>query len=80
MPTQLTLHKTFAECESEELQRIERLQGHFHVFLADESSELIALSSNMQPDRAHEFLNVVDFAQLKAVDRPQMTRILGIDL
>ena len=80
MPTQLTLHKTFAECESEELQRIERLQGQFHVFLSDETGELIALSSNMQPDRAHEFLQAVDFVQLKAADRPQITRVLGIDL
>ncbi len=80
MPTQLTLHKTFAECESEELQRIERLQGQFHVFLSDETGELIALSSNMQPDRAHEFLKAVDFVQLKAADRPQITRVLGIDL
>ena len=80
MPTQLTLHKSFAECESEELQRVERLQGQFHVFLADESGDLIALSSNMQPDRAHELLNALDFVQLKAVDRPQVTRVLGIDL
>ena len=80
MPTQLTLHKSFAECESEELQRVERLQGQFHVFLADESGDLIALSSNMQPDRAHEFLHALDFDQLKAVDRPQVTRVLGIDL
>ena len=80
MPTQLTLHKTFAECESEALQRIERLQGQFHVFLSDEAGELIALSSNMQPDRAHEFLQAVDFVQLKAADRPQITRVLGIDL
>ena len=80
MPTQLTLHKTFAECESEELQRIERLQGQFHVFLSDETGELIALSSNMQPDRAHEFLQAVDFVQLKVADRPQITRVLGIDL
>ena len=78
MPTQLTLHKTFAECEA--LQRIERLQGQFHVFLSDETGELIALSSNMQPDRAHEFLQAVDFVQLKAADRPQITRVLGIDL
>ena len=80
MPTRLTLHKTFAECESEELQRVERLQGHFHVFLADESGELIALSSSMQPDRAHELLHALDFVQLKEAGRPQITRVLGIDL
>lgn len=57
MPSQLKLHRTFADCETEELKAVEALQGIMQLLVADESGKLLAHSSNLDFDQATSLLS-----------------------
>lgn len=75
MPSQLKLHRTFAECEAENLKTIERLQGYFFVVIANAQGELAAYSSNLTQVQASAWLERVDFAQLLETPVPRLVSL-----
>lgn len=80
MPSQLKLHRTFADCESENLQKIERLQGWFEVLIAGADGQLKALSSNLTKEKAQELLAEVDFSTLPSSAIPTLVSLPSKDL
>ena len=79
MPSQLVLHRTFAECESEELRKIDRLQGVFCVVFADAEGGLKAYSSNLTEEQALHFLTRVPFAELSQNSIPSIVSLPATD-